>query len=71
MYQDFPFTIVDVAHLLNLHVRHKNAASLDVDCPLCGEKKGKLNLNIKKMYSSATGVGKAVACFPCMGRYTE
>ncbi len=48
MYRDFPFTIVDVAYLLNLHARHKNAASLDVDCPFCGEKKGKLNLNTKK-----------------------
>lgn len=48
MYQDFPFSIVDVAYLLNLHIRHKNAASLDVDCPFCGEKKGKLNLNTKK-----------------------
>ncbi len=70
MYRDFPFTIVDVAYLLNLHVRHKNTASLDVDCPFCGEKKGKLNLNTKRTCSSATGAGKAAACSPCMGGYT-
>ncbi len=48
MYQDLPFTIREVAGILNLHVRHKNAASLDVDCPFCGERKGKLNLNLSK-----------------------
>lgn len=45
--QDFPFTIRDIAWLLNLHIRHKNAVSLDVDCPFCTGK-GKLNLNIPK-----------------------
>lgn len=48
MYQDFPFTIRDVASLIDLRIRHRNAASLDVDCPFCGESKGKLNLNLKK-----------------------
>ena len=48
MDQDFPFGIRDVADLLRLHVRRKNAVSLDVDCPFCGEKKGKLNLNLQK-----------------------
>lgn len=28
MYQDFPFSIVDVAYLLNLHIRHKNATKI-------------------------------------------
>ena len=48
MYQDFPFAIKDVAYLLNLRIRHKNAVSLDADCPFCGESKGKINLNLKK-----------------------
>ena len=48
MASDFPFTIKDVAYLLNLHIRHKNAVSLDVNCPFCGETKGKMNLNLKK-----------------------
>lgn len=48
MYQDFPFNIREVADLLGLSIRHKNAVSLDVNCPFCGEKKGKLNLNLTK-----------------------
>lgn len=40
--QDFPFNIRDITELLNLHVRHKNAASWDVNCPFCGERKERL-----------------------------
>lgn len=43
----FNFTILDVANLLNLEVRHRGGKSIDVDCPLCG-KKGKMNLNMEK-----------------------
>ena len=43
----FNFTILDVAGLLNLVVRHRGGKSIDVDCPLCG-KKGKMNLNMEK-----------------------
>ena len=39
----FNFTILEVADLLNLEVRHRGGKSIDVDCPLCG-KKGKMNL---------------------------
>ena len=76
MYQDFPFTIRDVAYLLNLHIRHKNAVSLDADCPFCGETKGKLNLkkNVFKcnrcgesggmlsLYGKIYGVDNQTAC---------
>ena len=47
MYQDFPFTIREVTDLLGLHIRHKNAVSLDADCPFC-DGKGKLNINFPK-----------------------
>ncbi len=43
----FNFSILDVANLLNLEVRHHGGKSIDVDCPLCG-KKGKMNLNMEK-----------------------
>ena len=46
--QDFPFTIREVAEIMNLHIRRKNGVSLDADCPFCGDRKGKLNLNLKK-----------------------
>ena len=39
----FNFTILDVADLLNLEVRHRGGKSIDVDCPLCG-KKGKMKI---------------------------
>ena len=68
MYQDFPFTIVDVAYLLNLHVRHKNAASLDVDCPFCGEKKGKLNLNTRKNVFKCNRCGESGGMLSLYGK---
>ena len=68
MYRDFPFTIMDVAYLLNLHVRHKNAASLDVDCPFCGEKKGKLNLNTKKNVFKCNRCGESGGMLSLYGK---
>lgn len=48
IYAGFPFNIGDVASVMNLRVRHRNTVSLDVDCPLCDDHKGKMNLNLKK-----------------------
>lgn len=44
----FDFDIRDVVRLLNLRIRRKNSRSYDVDCPFCGHKKGKMNVNIEK-----------------------
>lgn len=44
----FPFSISDVISLLNLTVRRRQARSMDVDCPFCGRKKGKMNINFEK-----------------------
>lgn len=46
--QSFPFNIADVATLLNLRVRHKQSRSMDVNCPFCGDKRGKMNINFEK-----------------------
>jgi len=46
--KDYPFDIRDVVQLLSLEVKHKNPASWDVNCPFCGNKKGKLNVNTTK-----------------------
>lgn len=43
----FGFTILDVADLLSLEVRHRSGRSVDVDCPFC-QKRGKMNLNTEK-----------------------
>ncbi|MDC0787359.1 CHC2 zinc finger domain-containing protein [Coprococcus comes] len=44
----FSYDITDVVHLLQLRVRHKNSSSMDVNCPFCGETKGKMNVNLQK-----------------------
>ncbi len=44
---NFSFTILDVTALLHMTVRHQNAHSMDVDCPLCG-KRGKMNVHFQK-----------------------
>ena len=45
--RDFPFTIVDVAALLNLPMKRTSGNSIYTDCPLCGDRRGKLNLNLQ------------------------
>lgn len=44
----FNYDITDVVYLLQLRVRHKNSSSMDVNCPFCGETKGKMNINLQK-----------------------
>lgn len=68
MYQDFPFTIRDVAGLLDLHIRHKNTVSLDADCPFCGDKKGKLNLNLKKNVFKCNRCGESGGMLALYGK---
>ena len=36
--QEFPFNIMDVAELLHLHIRRRQADSVYADCPICGDK---------------------------------
>lgn len=45
---DFPFTIMDVASLLRLNIRRRGAGHVYVDCPICGDRRGKMNLNLTK-----------------------
>lgn len=45
---DFPFDILDVAQLLHLNIRRRQAESVYTDCPFCGDKRGKMNLNFVK-----------------------
>lgn len=45
---DFPFTIVDIVNLLHLRVRRKQANSVYVDCPFCGDRRGRMNVNFVK-----------------------
>lgn len=42
------FNIEDISKLIGLKVRRRQATSIDVDCPFCNHKKGKMNLNTIK-----------------------
>lgn len=46
--QDFPFGIMDVVELLHLKIRRRQANSVYVDCPFCGDRRGKMNVNFVK-----------------------
>ena len=45
---DFPFDIMEVVSLLNLRVRRRQSDSVYTDCPLCGDNRGKMNINLGK-----------------------
>ena len=45
---DFPFGIMDVVELLHLNIRRRLPDSVYVDCPFCGDKRGKMNVNMIK-----------------------
>lgn len=53
----FPFTIMDVAELLRLHIRRRSPGYAYSDCPLCGDQRGKLCLNLTRdvWYSNCCG----------------
>ena len=48
MASDFPFGIMDVVELLPLRRRRPGANSIYVDCPFCGDGRGKMNVNYVK-----------------------
>ena len=45
---DFPFDIMGVVSLLSLRVRRRQPNSIYMDCPICGDKRGKMNVNLEK-----------------------
>lgn len=46
--QDYPFTIRDVVALLPLNVRRLQADGAYVDCPFCGDRRGRMKVNFVK-----------------------
>ena len=74
---DLPFDIIDVARILNIRIKRPGRKSVYADCPLCGDTRGKLNLNLEKnqfrcnycqesggaiaLYAKLHGVSNAVA----------
>ena len=45
---EFPFGIMEVVNLLNLRIRRQQADSIYVDCPFCGDRQGRMNVNFVK-----------------------
>ena len=39
---------MDVAGLLRLNIRRRAPGQVYVDCPICGDRRGKMNLNTEK-----------------------
>ena len=39
---------MDVAALLRLNIRRRAPGSVYADCPVCGNQRGKMNLNLEK-----------------------
>ena len=59
LYDEYPFSILDIAHLLRLTIRRELADSVYVDCPFCQKRKGKLNLNLVKDVWRCNRCGKS------------
>lgn len=66
--EDFPFDMVDLAYLLKLRVRHKKVDSWDVNCPFCQERKGKMNLNLKKKVFRCNRCGESGGMLDLYGK---
>lgn len=45
---DFPFGIMDVVELLQVRVRRRLPDSVYTDCPICHDRRGKMNVNFVK-----------------------
>lgn len=69
MYEkDFPFDMVDLAYLLKLEVKHKTGASWNVNCPFCQDRKGKMNLNLKKKVFRCNRCGESGGMLDLYGK---
>lgn len=68
--QEFPFNIMDVAELLHLHIRRRQADSVYADCPICGDKRGKMNINFAKNLWRCNYYNEGGGMLLSTGRYT-
>lgn len=46
--QDFPFHIEDITELMRLHIRRHCSNGVYVDCPFCGESRGRMKVDYEK-----------------------
>ena len=66
----FPFGIADVVELLGLTVRRRLPSSLYLNCPFCGDQRGRLNVNTAKTSGAATAAARRAECWHCMPAIT-
>lgn len=63
----FPFGIADVVELLGLTVRRRLPSSLYLNCPFCGDQRGRLNVNTDKNVWRCNRCGAAGGMLPLYG----
>ena len=66
----FPFGIADVVELLGLTVRRRLPSSMYLNCPFCGDQRGRLNVNTDKNVWRCNRCGTRVVCWHCMPAIT-
>ena len=65
----FPFVIADVVELLGLTVRRRLPSSLYLNCPFCGDQRGRLNVNTDKNVWRCNRCGAAGGMLALYARY--
>ena len=66
----FPFGIADVVELLGLTVRRRLPSSLYLNCPFCGDQRGRLNVNTDKNVWRCNRCGAAGGMLALYARHT-
>ena len=66
---DFPFTIMDVASLLRLNIRRRGGTRVVyADCPICGDRRGKMGLYLNLNTWRCWHCGESGGMLPLYGR---
>ena len=65
----FPFGIADVVELLGFTVRRRLPSSLYLNCPFCGDQRGRLNVNTDKNVWRCNRCGAAGGMLALYARY--
>ena len=65
----FPFTIMDVASLLRLNIRRRGGSRVVyADCPICGDRRGKMGLYLNINTWRCWHCGESGGMLPLYGR---
>ena len=65
----FPFGIADVVDLLGITVRRRLPSSMYLNCPFCGDQRGRLNVNTDKNVWRCNRCGAAGGMLALYARY--